>query len=131
MKSNRAIYLFIFLTPIIILQGLLVCKLYSSGILSEISPFSYRANTFIIFFQAFLSSILVSFLLKNAIQIILENEKSGIKFTNIKNDYKAIKISICYALVSIILIFIATKDGIHDYVAYLKHWEIINKGLDP
>lgn len=128
---NKDIYLFIFLTPIIIVQGLIFCKLYISGILSEIFSFNDGIDTFIIFFQALISSIIITFLLKKSTQRIIENEKSGIKLTNIKNDYKAINISIIYVLISLILQFVATKDGVHEYETYLRQWDIINQGLNP
>ena len=123
MKINRYLFFFIFSTPVIILQGLIVCKLYYM--------FDYGINTFIIFFQAFISAIFSSYLLKTSIQKILYNETFNGKFINIKNEYKSIKIAIIYCLISIILIFIASRNGVMDYKAYLNHWTIVNQGLDP
>tara|TARA_B100000886_G_scaffold333691_1_gene288143 strand:- start:918 stop:2204 length:1287 start_codon:yes stop_codon:yes gene_type:complete len=93
--------------------------------------FDYGINTFFIFFQAFISAIFSSYLLKAAIQKILENERFDRKFINKKNEYKSIKITIVYCLIALILIFIASRNGVMDYKAYLNHWTIINQGLDP
>ena len=123
MKFNRYLLFFIFSTPIIILQGLIVCKLNYM--------FNYGINTFVIFFQAFTSAIFSSYLLKAAILEILGNQKIDGRFINIKNKYKVIKITTIYCFVSIILIFIASRDGVMDYKAYLNQWAIIIQGLDP
>ena len=93
--------------------------------------FNYSINTYVIFFQALTSAIFSSYLLKAAITEILGNEKIDGRFIYIKNKYKAIKITIIYFLVSIILIFIASRNGVMDYKSYLNQWAIINQGLDP
>ncbi len=123
MKINRYLFFFIFSTPVIIFQAALVCKLYYM--------FNYSINTFIIFSQALISAIFSSYLLKAAILKILSNEKIDGMFTNIKNEYKSIKFTAFYCLVSILLIFVASRNGVMDYKAYLNHWSIINQGLDP
>lgn len=119
MKINRYLFFFIFSTPVIIFQAALVCKLYYM--------FNYDINTFIIFSQALISAIFSSYLLKAAILKILSNEKIDGTFINIKNEYKSIKLTAFYCLVSIGLIFIASRNGVMDYKAYLNHWAIIIK----
>ena len=66
MKTNRYLFFFIFSTPVIILQGLIVCKLNYM--------FNYGINTFVIFFKLYIYHF-SSYLLKASITEILGNEK--------------------------------------------------------
>ena len=118
---NKNFYLFIFSTPIIIFQGLITCKYF----------YQVENHNIFIFIPSLISAIFSSYLLFTSILKTLKKEKETPKINVLKNDFRVIKIAFYIYLITLLLLFIASKNGIHDYAAYLKQWDIVNQGLDP
>ena len=118
---NKSFYLFIFSTPIIIFQGLITCKYFSQ----------VENHNILIFIPALISAIFSSYLLLSTILKTFNKEKEPKKIDVLKNNYRAINIALYVCLITLLLLFIASKNGIHDYAAYLKQWNIVNQGSDP
>ena len=116
---NKDFYLFIFSTPIIIFQGLITCKYFD------------QAGNYDFFIPSLISAIISSYLLFRSIFKILYLEKESTKIIVSRNNFRAIKITLFVFLITLLLLFIASKNGIHDYSAYLQQWNIVNQGLDP
>ena len=114
---KKFFYLFIFSSIFIIIQSL------------DLKAYQYNQQA--IFIQAFIIAIISSTLLFLVVYKLLE-------FEELRNSNKAIYITgwevftiTLFGLFSIILIYLISIDGLHDYSDYIKQWETINKGLDP
>ena len=111
------------------------CSFFSSPIIIFLSFFicdnSVKNNHFFILCNALFFSIFSSYLLGVTIFKIIENEKIiRTRFLVIKN-YRGIKFTIVFSLISILIILFVSRNGFHDYRSYLTQWSIINQGLDP
>ena len=117
--------LFVFSTPVIILQSLILWKFYCVNIST---PFF---DSFFVFIQALISSIFSTFLLGYSILEVLKNKKSTRNITKINKNNKLIKFAIFIILITTILLLIVSRKGLHDYSAYLYQWNLINEGFNP
>ena len=118
-KLNKFFYFSVFSTPIIIFLSFFICN---NSVIN---------NHFFILFNALIFSIFSSYLLGVGTFKIIDNEKLSRTNFLVKNNYKGTKFTICFSLISILIILFVSRDGFHDYIAYLSQWNIINQGLDP